>query len=164
MNRRRRSADVHALEVLFALERLAPRILLLVSAHFGHLLSILPFELVLRLLGIASLIFSGEWGGCVSGLCLCLNHLGDLISSWNFDCGFNLEFQNRLLADKLISNQGTYVRSVSTENSRLFPELPVREPFRMFKEQKSKMIFCLCRRVESWTIIDTQIKLQFFQK
>lgn len=31
--------------------------------------------------------------------------------------------------------------------------------------QKSKMIFCLCRRVESWTIIiDTQIKLQIFQK
>lgn len=30
--------------------------------------------------------------------------------------------------------------------------------------QKSKMMFCLCRRVESWTIIDTQIKLKTFQK
>lgn len=31
--------------------------------------------------------------------------------------------------------------------------------------QKSKMMFCLCLRVESWTrIIDTQIKLQLLRK
>lgn len=49
---------------------------------------------------------------------------------------------------KLISNvktrflmvggiQGTYVRSVSTLNSKLLPELPVRDPFRMFSELKN---------------------------
>jgi hypothetical protein len=45
--------------------------------------------------------------------------------------------------------QGTDFINVSTVSSRLLPELPVLEPFRMFKEQKSKMIFCLSLRGES---------------
>lgn len=122
--------------MLFILESLSPRILLVVSTHLWGLFSFLPFELKLRLLEVA-LILCSKCGGGVNRFRLSLNHLVCVCFLTScLICGL-LNFVYLGIQVWMLfggENQGTYVRNVRTENSKLLPELPVREPFLMFKE------------------------------